>query len=63
MEEKEKETFQEHLNLVDIKYEKWPMRDKKKIEVIIYRPHSLKSKNAPAMVYAHGGGAICFSAK
>lgn len=63
MEEREKAFFQKHLELVEIKTEKLKMRDKKSIEVIIYRPYSLKSKSAPALVHAHGGGAIAFSAK
>ena len=63
MEEREKATYERNLDLVDITYEKIKMRDKKKIEIVIYRPYSLTSKSAPALVYAHGGGAIAFSAR
>ena len=63
MEEQEKETIDKHMPLVSIEYEKVKVSDGAEIEIIIQKPKSLSSTCAPAYIYAHGGGAIAFSAR
>ena len=63
MEEREKETFQKCLSLTSIEYDNLKMNDGAEIEIVIIKPKALTSTCSPAYIYAHGGGAISFTAR
>lgn len=63
MESKEKLYFDQYLKQITIQYFSVTTSDGIDIQLIVYKPKSLNSDNAPAYVYAHGGGAFAFEAK
>ena len=63
MELKEKDFFDQYLDLVDIRQEKIIVSDGAVIELVIYKPRALGLSYAPAYIYAHGGGAFAFRAR